>query len=285
MRTAPRLAVLLLAAIVGCAADGGQGRQLEQSGQPHLAYRWYARALAEHHGSLTAATGLRRTAAPATRYWQQQASRAAEQGNWLRAARCHLEVLRIKPDEESSIRSYRQIVEDRSRQWSQAELAARPKPGRASIGDRQPPERAVASAKRPEPAAPVTEPPPRTPARTQPPARRPKPTRHEPVSPRSPRASAGEFLMLIRVSEDDDRYPERADLRYGLAIKVKDTDDDPLEADLQVYLRGRKLQRHKHLRTNSVVNVVGQGGERCQIVVTHILDRDETVTVGLRRVR
>ena len=95
--------------------------------------------------------------------------------------------------------------------------------------------------------------------------------------------------MVVRISRDDNRYGKRASLRDGLAIKLKDTDRRPLDADVEIYLRDkrkdRRIAKFKNLGENSVISVIGRSSRRYEIVLMNIYDPTETVTVGLREAR
>ena len=125
-----------------------------------------------------------------------------------------------------------------------------------------------------------------------PPKPKPKPKPARPANPYAfkPTVSAGtgkpptDFITIVRVSRDDDRYPKKRDLAGGLSVKVKDTDDDPLEADMEVYLGRRRTMRNRKLRENAVIRVVDESAVAHEIIILDIYDNDETVTVGLRRV-
>ena len=100
---------------------------------------------------------------------------------------------------------------------------------------------------------------------------------------RAPGAAKGEVLKIARVSQDDDRWPEKADLINGLAVKVRDTDGSPLDADLDVYLGDKRLAKLSDLPVDSIIYALDVSGVRHEIVIMDIYDAEETVTVGIRR--
>lgn len=95
---------------VGCASEVKRGNAHELSGEYHLAYEQYLVAVGANPDDAAAAQGLRRTVDIAAAYWEAQAFKEAENGRWDRAAEHHLKVLKIKPNEFSSILSLRQIA-------------------------------------------------------------------------------------------------------------------------------------------------------------------------------
>jgi tetratricopeptide (TPR) repeat protein len=304
-RCAPLLAAALLA---GCANhDVTRGRKLESAGQPHLAYEEYLKALRDNPDDGAAASGLRRTAEEASTYWLERGLGAAERKEWTEAATCHLKVLQIRPDQLSSALALRQIGQEHGESVRQAYAAV-------AAGEML----AMADAQPPGPPPPLPNPPEATATPTSPELTPPKPvepdgpehpsarTRVRPVRTeirkrmappvarpgmsrkrriivrREPGAGRGEFARTVTVSDDDDRYRDKEALTDRLAIKVKDTDGDPLDADMEVYLDGRRVAKLKDLPEDAVIRLEGVFPEPVEIVVIDIYDREETVTVGLR---
>jgi len=110
------------------------------------------------------------------------------------------------------------------------------------------------------------------------------PYKQRPTVTHRPSASSGEFIMIVRISRDDHRYPKEKSLRDGLVVKVKDTDERPLDADIEIYLgpKRKRIARLKDLPENSVIAVIGRSHRRYEIVLMNIYDATETVTVALR---
>jgi hypothetical protein len=266
---------MLSAALAGC---GGTRAALEheRSGRPHLAYEEYLRAAAKDPSDGAAAAGLRRTAPPAAAWWQQQAFEAAERADWQRAAACHLKVLRIKPDEPASIAALRRLARTQGEAVRQAYAAAAPQPPAAAQ---------VAAAPPGPPATPPNPPPAQRPPEVTAAPPRADPRRQHLTARRVRGAADGDFRALVRVSRDDDRYPKKAPLAHGLSVKVRDTDDGPIDADLEVYLGSRRIGRLNDVPAESVIDVLDEKAQAWQIVIVRIYDPDETVTVGLRRKR
>jgi hypothetical protein len=171
-----------------------------------------------------------------------------------------------------------------------AKAPARPAAKRVPPPKREPPKTVPPPppprvAVKPEPVPPVIATPP--PVAMRPPAKVPTrvPTGRPIMVRRERGASTGPFIKVVRVSEDDDRYPEKAPLGSGLAVKVKDTDRSPLDADIELYRGRNRIARLKNLPTDCVVRLVDGFGEIVEIVVIDIHDSSETVTVGLRGAR
>jgi len=150
--------------------------------------------------------------------------------------------------------------------------ATQPKPTKRVKGDATP-----RSKPKPRPKRPRRRPP--GPSKVDPFKQKPK-VRHEPG------ASESEFIMVARVSREDLRYPKTAWLKDSLAVKVKDTDDDtPPDADIEIYLAGKRLRKFKNLVVDDVIDVIGTYRWPYEIVILDVYDPTETVTVGLRLAR
>jgi len=147
-----------------------------------------------------------------------------------------------------------------------------PRPSRTQVGEPHVAPRPQPQRPRPRPARP--------PKPTPPPV---DPFKQKPTVRRERGASRGEFIAIVRLSREDRRYPKEKPLADGLLAKVKDTDPDPLDVDLEIELAGRRIAKLEDLTVDSVIRVVGRSGRRYEIVVGHIYDANETVTLGLRR--
>ena len=108
------LSVVAVLLFVGCSAEVVQGNSHEQRGEYWLAYDQYLCAVAKNPGDIAATAGLRRTANLAAAHWEAKAFEAATQRNWDAAGEYHMKVLKIKPNESSSVLSLRQIAHYRS---------------------------------------------------------------------------------------------------------------------------------------------------------------------------
>ena len=281
--------VMVATIVTGCAQI-----ESESNGDYHRAYELYCNQIAANSGNITAAAGLRRTAPLAAAYWQRQAYAAADAEHWQEAAAYHKKVLEIRPDELSSILALRQIARFHADQVSLA-YAAPPEsinPESASeIPQESPPSLQTPVPQEPTKPqqtrpAPVAAKPELAAVRPTPkpvPAAKPDPYKQKPSVIYNPSASTGEFIMVMRVSNKDRRYSRTATLQDGLAFKIKDTDKDPLDADVDIFLQEKRIGKFKNLPEGSVIKVIGQSSRPYEIVLIDIYDRTQTVTVGLRR--
>ncbi len=245
-RRAALCIVTLTAMCSGCFQNAAEKR-----GEYHKAYDIYCRNLKQDPNNAYAAAGIKRTASRAAAYWQQRSYAAAEVGNWDETVACHKTVLKIKPDEHSSIISLRQITLRR-------------------VGDR------VLPTSAPAPVRTVAKPAvPRKVAKID-------PYRQRPVLNYIGKSSDGPFIVVALASRHDRRYAKRAGLKDGLSVKIKDTDKKPLDADIEIYLQKKRIARLKDLPPGSVIGVFGLSGKLYEIVLMDVLDRTETITVGLR---
>jgi len=143
---------------------------------------------------------------------------------------------------------------------------ALPKPrAQASAAQSQPARSQVASPTPPTPRAPRID-----------------PRKQKPRATFRRNARDAQFIMVIRVSRDDHRYPKIATLQDGLAIKVKDTDGKPLDADMELYLGKKCIAKFKDLPEDTIIAAIGRSTRRYHIVLMDIYDPTETVTVGIK---
>lgn len=142
---------------------------------------------------------------------------------------------------------------------------------------------ASAPASRPVPAAPprASAPPPRRaiPGRIEAaPARAPQPAPQPPAVGAPARAPepAGVPMFKGTISRDDRRYPKELPTIDGLIVKLKDTDGDPLDCDLEIRAGG-STARLDDLKARQPVGLRGISGRTYTLVVTQIVDDTETV--------
>jgi hypothetical protein len=300
-------ALLLLS--TGCAPD--QVRMLEQRGEHHKAYELCRQALAVNPQDQSAALGLRRNAPGALAYWREEAVVAAMRHDWRRAALCHRQVLEIKPDEKGSIDALRQLAAQHPGQVvlasgpvvpatsattrPAAEIAMGPpvasnEPAADEHSEAPTPARGGPNASEKAAAAPpgpsrpgaLADSTPGAAPSTAPAGRRVDAHKQNPSVRRERGASQAEVAMIVYISREDHRYPKRSLLTDGLSIKVKDTDPDPLDADLEVYLSNRRIGKFSNLRIGSVLIATGRSGRDYELMLLHIEDDTETVKIGLR---
>ncbi len=85
------------------------------------------------------------------------------------------------------------------------------------------------------------------------------------------------------VSRDDDRYPKELKTIDGIIVKVRDTDEDPLDADMEIRV-GDSEKEYDDLRTGVQIEGRGLSGHRYQLTIKRIYDEEETVYFILERV-
>jgi hypothetical protein len=84
------------------------------------------------------------------------------------------------------------------------------------------------------------------------------------------------------VSRDDKRYPRERAVVDGITVKVRDTDADPLDADLEVTV-GKYRGSFDDLRVGMRLRVRGASGQEYRLTIVGIEDRYETVRFSLER--
>ncbi len=136
---------------------------------------------------------------------------------------------------------------------------------------------ATASAVSPAPARPgpvaMAKPVPKASAAAAPP-----PAPAQPAAPAPPRQTEKKPTRVFHgtVSRDDDRYPKELTTIDGIIVKVKDTDEDPLDADLEIRVGSFKT-RYKDQPVGARITGRGESGRRYQVVILAIEDDEETV--------
>jgi tetratricopeptide (TPR) repeat protein len=310
-----------LVALTGCATtpDARQAWNAEKAGEYALAYERYCAAAEDRPGNAQIAAAIRRVAPLAARHWEQNAHTALDRGESIRAWRMFMRVLEIQPDHPSAAQLVRRIERDHPAETRLARAEWMQSNRRSQIASAEPNQEAnPASPEKPRtqrdvkpepstdtskerrteppvavavaPPEPVAEPPLREapvmaktpPVQTNP---TPQPIRRDGVRHRilkeTDHGTESDYLARRIISRDDDRYEKKVYVIDGITIKLDDTDDDPLEADLDVYIDDERVAKHRHLPVGAAVRVVGRSGTAYRLVVLTIRDRTETVIFGI----
>ncbi|HSW44597.1 MAG TPA: hypothetical protein VLM89_03395 [Phycisphaerae bacterium] len=144
--------------------------------------------------------------------------------------------------------------------------AATSAPAPASPAPLSPPPAARAAAPQAVPRQPITP--------AKPPAAEPSPT---PVQKAEPiQAFEG------HVSRDDKRYPNERLTVDGITFTVRDTDADPLDADIEIRV-GSYRGKFDDLRVGTRLRIRGTSGQDYHITILGIEDANETVRFSLER--
>ena len=78
------------------------------------------------------------------------------------------------------------------------------------------------------------------------------------------------------VSRDDDRYPKEMETVDGIIVKVLDTDEDPLDADMEIRVGDTKT-KYEDRPVGSRLGGWGLSRKAYAVVITRIDDDQETV--------
>jgi hypothetical protein len=100
---------------------------------------------------------------------------------------------------------------------------------------------------------------------------------------RSPRPPVTRTVFKGIVSRDDDRYPKEVKTLDGIIVKVRDTDEDPLDADMEIRV-GHTEKEYDDLPTGAKIEGRGLSGRHYQLIIERIYDEEETVHFVLRRI-
>lgn len=121
-------------------------------------------------------------------------------------------------------------------------------------------------------AAPVAQPPPQ-----------PQPA-SMPATPPAPAADEGPVRVFQGViSRDDDRFTKELPTVDGIVVKVLDTDEDPLDADIEIRV-GKRSKKYDDKPEGSRIGGYGESGRAYVIVILKIEDGTETVHFAVERV-
>jgi len=114
-----------------------------------------------------------------------------------------------------------------------------------------------------------------------PPVRRaPRPTRSEPdrqADYRTPKS----FLVVHTLSRKDKRYPKAMEAIDGITVALKDTDEKPLDADLELYQGKRRINRIKDFPEGRSEHFIGASGRRFRLTIIDIHYKSQTVRFGI----
>ncbi|MFH0983861.1 MAG: hypothetical protein V2A79_20295 [Planctomycetota bacterium] len=286
--------------VAGCQATSKMrlGEQAERQGKYPVAYQYYCDEAKDRPSSGAVQAAIARVAPRAALHHEREAARAADAGNYAEAWKLYMQALAITPDNPALARLVQMLEEQHPAEIAPANAAW------MDVGDR-----ALATAstrsERPEPRVPARaeakrEPAPRAtppPAEPAPRTAGPLPTatdpRREPVETNRPSnepdeaAVEGEeeprgYLMTAVLSVNDHRFPRKTHTVDDIYVTLKDTDPDPADADLDVYLGTTRVRKARDIAPGRGVLVRGRSGKWYGLVVITVVDRTESVRIGIR---
>ena len=94
-----------------------------------------------------------------------------------------------------------------------------------------------------------------------------------------------EYLVRHILSRDDDRYEASVQTIDGFSIRLRDTDRDPLDADLDIHIGKRRIARLRDIPVNRSIPIKGRSGREYMLDVLAVRDATETVIFAIRAVR
>ena len=92
------------------------------------------------------------------------------------------------------------------------------------------------------------------------------------------RAEGPVYLMTAILSVEDRRYPRRTHTFDDIHVRLN---SDP-DADLDVYVGTQRVRKMRDIKPGQSVRVEGRSGRRYEVVVITIVDRTESVRIGIR---
>ena len=102
------------------------------------------------------------------------------------------------------------------------------------------------------------------------------------ASPTPPYGPAGTRIFDGYLSRDDRRYTEKQTIADGITVEVRDTDHDPLDADLRIAV-GTYSGKFNDLRVGTRLRIRGASGQEYRLTILGIDDHNETVHLSLER--
>ena len=277
------------------------GRQAEGRGRFFSAYEYYRDEAKERPSSGQVRSSLARVAPQAAKQLTQRAERAVNQDRHADAWRLYMRALAITPDDPALARLVRMTEEHYPDEIAPAK-AAWMRQGEAALAvvpDRSPIRRQLdPPTPTPEPEAPTPDPPVVAENETPKPVEEPTPiTPAEPPPADPPRVDSaspdelerrsdgpeGGYLATVILSVEDRRFPRQAHLTDDIHVRIKDTDEEP-DADLDIYVGSRRVRKARDVEAGDTIPVRGRSGKPYELVVITIVDRTESVRIGIRAV-
>ena len=80
------------------------------------------------------------------------------------------------------------------------------------------------------------------------------------VPSRPPPSNRSGYLTRAIISRDDKRYEDTVELSDGIRVRLRDTDPDPLDADLEIRRGKRRIAKLKDVRRGPTIPVIGRSG-------------------------
>ena len=291
--------LLTLVSLAGGCAGGKayrQGRAAEKRGDAHLAYEYYYSAAERNPDNSTVAAAIKRVAPTAATYWHSQARIAWTEGRYPDAWRMAMRGLEIRPDHPGALELIRQLETQHpttvasakqawSRRGSKALVSAdqaRSVPGEGSKGADGRDSVAMATHAAGGSASG------RSSAETERAAQADGRSGREPgESPRNrAKRSRGparhiKFPIIRTLSKKDERYDRRMKAVDGIAIKLRDTDDD-LDVDLDLLKGDKRIQKIRELRIGGSKLFQGRSGTWYRLTVLDIRHKTRTVRLSIK---
>lgn len=304
--------------VSGCsgATNMRLGERAERQGRCHVAYTYYCDEAKVRPSSGAVQAAIARVAPRAARHCERQGTIAVDAGNYAQAWKWYMQALTISPDDTAIARLIRMLEEHHRKEiapvkdaWMRegaVALATSPpdtKPAsRENAGDaarvenerapdvgtavrtghegeaRAEPAVRTASAEQPDAGSAV----PRT-ANVAAPNHGPHQGAREDDETAGSQA-VGSWLTSAVLSVEDRRFPREVHTVDDIRVKVKDTDPGP-DADLDIYLGDKRIEKVRDIKTGESVRVKGRSGGWYELVVITIVDRTESVRIGIRRLR
>ncbi|MCP4594834.1 MAG: hypothetical protein GY842_29240 [bacterium] len=301
----------------GChtSASMGLGKRAEERGCYHIAYRHYCDEAKRAPSNPGVQAAIARVAPEAAQHYACAGAEARDAGDYARAWKLCMRALMITPEDTAlsqliemleqhhsgEVASARRAWErygaatlavgpmvDQSEarpgsvrsvaEWSEGERPERQAEGADPVGGRprvaqvglQRPAAdddvgtngAIVAAETSEPGTPMTP---------------------ENEADASAREETVEYLMTAILSVEDRRFGRQTHALDDLHVRLRDTDPEP-DADLDIYLGTTRVKKARDVEPGHGVRVRGRSGKLYDVVLITIVDRTESVRLGIRPV-
>lgn len=110
---------------------------------------------------------------------------------------------------------------------------------------------------------------------------RPKSVQAESVKGSERPPGDGEYLVIRTLSKRDKRFKRRAKAVDGIAIKLKDTEEEQ-DVDLDLYQGDRRVQKIRNLKMGRSKIFRGRSGKWYRLTVLKVHHKSHTVRIGIK---
>jgi len=284
------------------------GEKAERQGRYHIAYQYYCDEAKVRPSKGPVQAAIARVAPRAAQHYERRAAGAGDAGNYADAWRLYMQALVITPDNTAIADLINMLAEHHPNEIASAKTAwmeqgtialavasTNAGPAVGTTTKQEPDEgAAVRTTKVAEPEGDPHGGPYEEESVAEPDGDpHSEPYEDEQPDPDTNTASTGEvhapdaagegsWLMSAVLSVEDKRFPRKTHTVDDIYVRIKDTDSDP-DADLDIFLGTRRVKKVRDIEIGESIHLRGRSGMWYELVVITIVDRTESVRIGIRR--